>query len=311
MMASTSAYAAGLSVPPPWHAEAIVDRAVKELERGVAARTARLNVALARTPARNRIAVERLFQSCDEALRPDVSSVRYVAARHSALLATALTPHRPTAANDNEPRGIALQRLLCIAGKKLDWRAVRPSLEVGYHALARFVQRSGHREMVKIQEVILEAGVAADYVLLAHCGPALCRLDKGVAPVLLPAGNGAFLGHIRLLPDPGHGAKPILEAQTWLHEADLSQGQVDVRRLLTSNLSVDETLHYLPSALGLLHSPVGGDRRMAGGLKVVAPGHEPSLAFAMKVGSSQPAAAARLRLGVSCADAIAEEKRAW
>lgn len=310
-MASTSAYATSISIPPPWHAEAVVDRAIKELERGVAARTARLNVALARTPARNRIAVERLFQSCDEALRPDISSVRYVAVRHSALLATALTPRRPTAANDNEPRGIALQRLLCIAGKKLDWRAVRPNLEVGYHALARFVERSGHSEMANIQGAILEAGAAADYVLLAHCGPALCRLGNGVAPVLLPAGNGAFLGHIRLLPDPGHGAKPVLEAQTWLHGADLSQGQVDVRRLLTSNLQADEIIHYLKGVLGLLHSPSGCDRRLVGGLKVVAPGREPSPIFTMKVGSSQPAAAARLRLGVSCADAIAEERRAW
>lgn len=42
MMASTSAYATSISIPPPWHAEAVVDRAIKELERGVAARTAQI-----------------------------------------------------------------------------------------------------------------------------------------------------------------------------------------------------------------------------------------------------------------------------
>lgn len=193
-------------VPIPWHVQAAAARAVEAVAPGVEARSARLRSALARPAAHNRVAVERLFAACEAALRPDIPTLRHGALRHHALTACALSPSRPSAANDNEPPGIVVRQLLCLAGKRLDWREIGPALEVSRHALERFVERSGRSAPAEIHGAVRQAAEAADILLVVHGERALDRLAGGVAAVLLPASNGAFLGHLRLL--PGHAGPP-------------------------------------------------------------------------------------------------------
>lgn len=297
------------SVPVPWHYQAAAARAVEMLQPGLETRSARLRPALARPAAHNRVAVDRLFSACETALRPYIQTLRHSAVRHHALMASALSPLHLRAANDNEPLGIVVQQLLCLAGKRLDWREIRPVVEVSHHALGRFVERSGRMEAADIHGAVLEAAKAADLVLLAHCEGALWRLAGGVAAVLLPAGNGAFLGHLRVM--PGRTGEPVLaiEAQTWLHECDLRETQLLTWEILTSGLPTMEAIRQLPGALRWLRPAAQGDRRLIGGLEVLAPGTDPGRAFRMALGCSQPAALARIRIGAACADTIAAERK--
>lgn len=297
------------SAPIPWHIMATAERAVLDVQVGFEDRSIRLRAALGRAPAHNKIAVERLFSACEAALRPDIVPVRHSAERHHALTATALSPLRPRAANDNEPAGIVVQQLLCLAGKRLDWREVAPALEVSCHALGRFIERSGCLNMSDLSDAIWAAADAADLMLLTHCETALWRLAGGVAAVLLPAGNGAFLGHLRILPDADGKPMPVIEAQTWLHEGDLCDAQRDVWEVMSTGLPCGEMLRHLPSALRGLRTAARGDRRLREGLQVLAPGTDPGWRFQMALGCSQPVALARMRAGLACADTIAVERR--
>jgi hypothetical protein len=297
------------SAPVPWHAQAAAARAVEMLAPEVERRGARLRPALSRPPAHNRVAVERLFSACETALRPDIPTLRHSALRHHALMASALSPQRPCAANDNEPPGIVVQRLLCLAGKRLDWREIAPAVEVSRHALGRFIERSGRLETAEIHAALLEAAEAADWMIAVHCERALGRLAGGVAAVLLPTESGAFLGHLRLLRGRAGHPVPVIEAQTWVHRYDLREAQLEVWEVLTSGLPAEEVLRHLPGALHGLRTAARGDRRVMGGLEVLAPGTEPGLEFRMALGCSQPAALARLRIGTACADTIAVERK--
>ncbi len=89
--------------PVPWRVDAVAERAIVLVSAGFETRSARLRPALARPPAHNRIAVDRLFSACESALRPEVKTLRHPAVRHQALEASALSPLRPQAANDNDP----------------------------------------------------------------------------------------------------------------------------------------------------------------------------------------------------------------
>jgi hypothetical protein len=295
--------------PVPWYVQAAAARAVEVLAPEVGPRTARLRPALARPSAHNRVAVDRLFSAFETALRPDIATLRHSAVRHHALMASALSPLRPRAANDNEPPGIVVQRLLCLAGKRLDWREIGPVVEVSRHALGRFVERSGRSEPPDVHAAVLEAAEAADLMLAVHCEGALGRLAGGVAAVLLPTANGAFLGHLRLLSGRAGQPVPVIEAQTWLHQCDLREAQAEVWGILTSSLPAEEMIRHLPGALQGLRTAARGDRRVIGGLEVLAPGAEPAREFRMALGCSQPVALARIRLGTACADTIAVERK--
>lgn len=311
MTLAAPAFLARNPVPVPWRFDAFAERAVSLLCAAFEARSARLRPALARPPAHNRIAVDRLFAACDSALRPEIRSLRHTAVRHHALVASALSPLRPRAANDNEPSGIAVQRLLCLAGKRLDWREVGTVVEVSRHALGRFVERSGRERPEDIYGAVLQAAQGAELSLLSLCDGALRRLAGGVAAVLLPAGAGAFLGHLRLLYGPAGHPLPVIEAQTWLHSFDLREEQVEVWDILTSDVPAEEKIRHLQTALLWLRTGLQGDRRIIGGLKVIAPGDEPKREFRMSLGCSQPVALARINHDLACADTIAAERRDW
>lgn len=237
-----------LSTPIPWHASTAARRAAERLAPPVAARAPRIAAAIRRPWAHNAIARDRLFAAVAAALGPEVAPRRHAARRHAALTASALAPALPQAHDPDEEQGIALDTLLCLTGKKLDLRGIPRLLEVTHHACARFVARSGRTDPAQLHAAVLEAAAHALPVLVAHLDGNLShRLRGGTAPVLLPAGEGAFLGRLRLLPLGRDGVPvPVIEAATWLHSAWLDTPQIQARDVLLAGLPPAELVAALP-----------------------------------------------------------------
>jgi hypothetical protein len=296
------------SVRPPWHAAAAARRTVAGLAPAAAARTQRLARALRRPLAFNAVARDRLFAAVAAALGPGAPTRRHEARRHGALTAAFLMPARPHGHDPGEAPGIALEALLCLAGKAIDSRGTCPLLEVAHHACARFVERAGRADPAALHAAVAEAAGHAPAVLLAHLdGGVAYRLRGGSASVLLPAGEGAFVGWLRLLPGP-RDRRPMaaIEAATWLHVADLDTPQLAARDVLLAGLPPVLLVEALPEAWGGLSGPVSGDRRRLAGLEVVPfPADRPTR---LALACSQAAAVARLALGLACADTLAAER---
>ncbi|WP_198368911.1 hypothetical protein [Roseomonas rosulenta] len=101
----------------------------------------------------------------------------------------------------------------------------------------------------------------------------------------------------------------VMEASTWVHEADLGVGQLEALAFCRAKLPVAEMLRHMPEGFAGVRASVTGDRRVAAGLRVVplrrSDGAEDWLASL----AAPAAAGARLRLGVACPDTIAGERR--
>lgn len=299
-----------VSAPVPWHAAHAARRATIALASRVEARGTRVAGALRRPVAFNAVAVERLFAALSTAVGRDVPINRHAARRHRALTARALAPALPQAHEPGEPAGIAEETLLCIAGKRLDTRGIARLLEVTHHACGRFVERSGRRGADSLHAAIEEAAGHAAAVLVAHLDGGLShRLRGGTASVLLPAGEGAFLGRLRLLPiGPGGQPLPVMEAATWLHAAALDAEQVAAREVLLAGLPPEALVAALPEAWAGLRGNVSGDRRVLAGLATVPFPAGADRRTRLALASCPPMAAARLALGLACPDTLAAER---
>lgn len=297
------------SAPVPWHAAHAARRAATALQPGVAARSPRVAAALARRVAHNPVAVDRLFAALAAAVGPEIATRRHAARRHHALTADALTPALPQAHEAGEPPGIAQDVLFCIAGKRLDLRGITRPLEVTHHAAARFAKRSGRYDAESLHAAIAEAASHAPAVLVAHLDGGLSwRLRGGTAPILLPAGEGAFLGRLRLLPLGREGrALPVMEAATWLHAASLDTAQLQARDVLLAGLPPETLLAALAEAWAGLCGNVSGDRRVLAGLATLPYPAGADRRTRLALACCAPMAAARLALGLACADTLAAE----
>lgn len=301
------AFRRALSEPVPWYAGHAARRASRVLTGAVAARSPRIAAALRRAAAHNAVARERLFAALAEALGRDVAARRHEARRHSALVATALADALPQAHDPQEQRGIVQDTLLCVAGKKLDLRGIVRLLEVPHHACGRFFQRTGREDPAALHAAIEEAAGHAAAVLVAHVDGGLgWRLRHGTAPVLLPAGEGAFLGRLRLLPGGAGGAPvPVIEASTWLHLAALDTAQVRAREVLLAGLPPAVLLDALPEAWAELRGNAAGDRRVKAGLDVLPLPAAWDRKARQALACCPAMAAARLALGLACPDGLA------
>jgi len=305
---------AALSTPMPWHATAAARRAASSLLPSVAPRSARIARAIRRRWAHNAVARERLFAAVADAVGRGVPIRPHVARRHAALGASGLAPALPQAHEPGEERGIAQDTLLCLTGKRLDQRGVSRLIEVAHHACARFVARSGRTDPAQLHAVIEEAARHALPVLVAHLDGGLSyRLRGGTAPVVLPAGEGVFLGRLRLLPIGSAGAPlPVIEAATWLHTAWLDAPQVRARDVLLAGLPPSELVAALPEAWAELNSNVGGDRCVLSGLAAL---HRQDAQYRRRPGAARRqvdrlAAAGRRRPGDRAAAQPALHRRA-
>lgn len=303
-----ASYRRSVSAPIPWHATAAARRAAEHLARPVATRAPRILAAIRRPAAHNPVARDRLFAALGAALGAEVATRRHLARRHAALTAHALAPALPQAHEPGEAQGIALDTLFCLAGKKLDLRGVPRLFEATHHACARFVARSGRADAAALHAAIREAAAHALPVLVAHLDGGLAhRLRGGTAPVLLPAGEGAFLGRLRLLPGRGAAPVPVIEAATWLHTAWLDTPQLAARDVLLAGLAPADLVAALPDAWAMLTTNVGGDRRVLAGLATVPFPTSADRRTRLAIACCPAMAAARLELGLACPDTLAAE----
>ena len=300
------------SPPPPYHAETAADRGIAALGATVARRAARLRPALSRPPAHNPVARERLFTALTKAIGPGIPVQRHPARRHGALTAQALALSTPQGAMPWAPLGIGVDLLFVMAGKAVDQRRLGRPLIATHHACVRFVERSGQRAPEVLHAAVLEAAGHARAVLLAHLdGPLRHRLRSGTAPILLPAGKGAFLGHLRLHPTLAGGAPtPVMEAATWVHLCMLDTPQVEAREVLLAGLPAESLVRAVPEAWAGLHGSASGDRRVLAGLPIVPLAGVTSIADQLALASGPAMAAARLELGLACTDTLAAEIKA-
>jgi hypothetical protein len=228
--------------------------------------------------------------------------------RHIALSGTTLCSALPNAANDNEQPSLWVIGCVFIAGKRANRNAVFPILRCTGHAIGRFVERSGHKASPEIHAAVIEASRYAALSYDLHANHASHRLAGGVAPIILPAGNGAFLGHIRALPVTNAAVALSLEAQTWIHENQMSDQQFDAVTLMRREIHGDNIVPAdLVAAFMRLRTAVGGDRRLRDGVPHLALGRTPSLEARMQLQICPTVIFSRLELDRTCPDTIASE----
>lgn len=297
------------SRPTPWHVRAAARRAVAALAPAFEARVPRIRAALDRPPAFNAVARSRLFWALVAALDAEVPHRHHQGRRHEALTATALAPGLPYSHQDWEEPGIVVDRLLCLAGKSVGIRGIHRVLEVNLHACMRFVERSGCADPATLHNTIREAAEHVPALLMVHLdGDLAYRLRGGTAPILLPAGEGAFLGFLRLLPADGDTVRPVVEATTWLHTAALDTPQLAAQDVQLAGLPPATLLAALPAACAGLQPSVMGDRRVLDGLKTVPLDICVGSRTRAALRAAVPVTSARLVLDLACPDTIASEK---
>lgn len=293
-----------VSVPAPWHAQSAARRASEGLSSAVTARASRLRAVLVRPIATNAVAVGRLFTALREALGEGVSLRRHDGARQSAVTARALAP--------DGQGGIRMDGLFCMAGKRLNQRQVQSIFEASHHAGAGFVERSGRSDPSALHEALREAAEHAPAVLVAHLQGGLAhRLRSGTAPILLPAGEGAFLGRLRLLPQEGRSApRPAIEICTSVHSADLAPNQRQARDVLRADLRPTDLVEALAEAWWALTDNEGGDRRVREGLVTVPLPPQADRQTRLAMADCGVMNLARLDLGLACTETLLAERMA-
>ena len=293
------------SIPAPWHAQSAARRAAEALNAAVIARSARLRAVLARPVAPNAVAAGRLFTALGEALGQGVPLRRHQGPRHTAVTARAL-------ATDGQG-GIRMDGLFCMAGKRLNQRQLQSLFDASHHACARFVERSGLAEPVALHNALREAAEHVPAVLVAHLlGGLAHRLRTGTASILLPAGEGAFLGRLRLLPQETRAAPfPAIEICSWVHGADLAPEQHRARDVLRAGLPPATLVEALAEAWASLVGNGGGDRRVREGLTIVPLPPEADRRTRLAIGDCGVMTLARLDLGLVCPEMLVAERMAF
>ena len=292
------------SAPAPWHAQAAARRASEALSPAVVTRAGRLRAVLARPMATNAVAVGRLFTALGEALGQGVPLRRHHGPRHSAVTARALAPDRQG--------GIRMDGLFCMAGKRLNERQVQSIFEASHHAGARFIERSGRSDPAALHDALREAAEHVPAVLIAHLRGGLAhRLRTGTASILLPAGEGAFLGRLRLLPQEDHAApRPAVEICTWVHGADLAPEQHQAMDVLRAGLPAPTLVEALPESWAALTGNWRGDRRVREGLVTVPLPSAADQMTHLAVADCGLMNLARLDLGLACPETLVAERMA-
>ena len=301
--------------PTPWWATNRAADAVREL--GSPYRTAEARIRAAMEPSRgamNPTAVARLMARLQQALEPHVQTRRIRGDRYECLIAEGFAPARPVASNDNsdEPVAMSLRRYLVVAGKRVDLRASFAAFDISQHAVARLMHRGGIAEHSSLQAVLLEGLRAADATILALVQSGRHLLGAGSTPVLLPAGFGAFLGHLRLLPCHSRAGKfsPVIEAHTWISRDLFTSEQADVEDILGEAINDLAAFDRLAAALARLRHMPSRDRRLETGLEVVTPAALPSASGEKSLAMIPEIAFLKLRRNMTDPDRFAREYRA-
>lgn len=296
------------SAPIPWHNQHAASEAIKAVSSHSDLFLARVRAAKAIEGGHNFVSAMRQHRKIEGLLSECLIPRKWIGLRHMALSGTTLCSALPNAANDNEQPSLWVAGCVFIAGKRINRSAVFPILRCTGHAIGRFVERSGQKACREIHAAVIEAGRYATLSYDLHANQALQRLAGGVAPIILPAGNGAFLGHIRALPVNNVAVALSVDAQTWLHENQLSDQQFEAVTLMRRKIHGENIVPTdLAAAFMRLRTAVEGDRCLREGLPHRALGRTPSVEARMQLHVSPAVIFSRLELDRTCPDTIASE----
>jgi hypothetical protein len=177
--------------------------------------------------------------------------------------------------------------------------------------MARAVERGGFAEATSIHDLIRQAAKSAETILLAFAQHGADRLGAGSVPVLVPAGFGAFLGHLRILRPADAVARvlPVVEAHTWIHRGMFSVPQAEAEESVLAAEADESALEESVAVMCRLPGPRSGDRRLRDGVSLVAAGDGSQTALRADLTCVPPVAMARLARGMADPDQIAWERR--
>jgi hypothetical protein len=300
--------------PTPWWATNAAADAVREIGMPYLVAEARIKAVMVNgKAAMNATAAGRLMERLQQALRPHIPGQRIHGDRYECIMAEAFAPARPVASNDNsdEPPAMSLRRCLVVAGKRVDLRASFAGFDIGQHAIARLLQRGGLTDRAQLQATLMEGLRSADTTILALLQNGRHLLGAGSTPVLLRAGFGAFLGHLRLLPCSARTGDfvPVVEAHTWISRDMFSSEQADVEDLIFEAAYNPAVFDHLVAALALFRKSMSQDRRLASGLNVLTPDRLPSASNEKSLPMNPALAFLRLQRNIIDPDRFAREYR--
>ncbi|MFC0387690.1 hypothetical protein [Muricoccus vinaceus] len=197
--------------------------------------------ALAATTGRNSVAGRRLIIRIAE-LNLDARPVVTHGKQHSAVAWSYPCPNRFRLGSEvNGNRGVVFETAVAIAGKRVKKIAAAVTTWFGWHALARWFERTGSTSQPAALAAMSEAVLSVNFIRAIAITPLVrdALLERnGHLPIVVPTASGAFLGFLRLIyiVDRFHLAADL---STFLPDNRLSLGELsaaqDIRDLASAH----------------------------------------------------------------------------
>lgn len=204
--------------------------------------------ALASAQGRNAVAGRRLIARIAE-LNHDATPVVTHGRQHSAVTWSYPCPNRFRLGTEvSGDRGLVFETAVAVAGKRIKKIAAAVTTWFGWHAIARWFERTGSTSQPDALAEMSEAVLSVNFIRAIAITPMVrdaLLLRDGHLPIVVPTRTGAFLGFLRLLHivDRLHLAADL---STFLPDDRLSPGELsaaqDIRSLSAARNSSAEHL---------------------------------------------------------------------
>lgn len=197
--------------------------------------------ALAAPIGRNSVAGRRLIIRIAE-LNLDARPIVTHGRQHSAVAWSYPCPNRFRLGSEvNGNRGVVFETAVAIAGKRVKKIAAAVTTWFGWHAVARWFERTGSTSQPAALAAMSEAVLSANFIRAIAITPLVrvALLERnGYLPIVVPTTSGAFLGFLRFIHiiDRFHLAADL---STFLPDNRLSLGELsaaqDIRDLASAH----------------------------------------------------------------------------
>lgn len=225
--------------------------------------------ALASTNGRNSVAGRRLIIRIAE-LNLDARPVVTHGKQHSTVAWSYPYPNRFRLGKEvSGDRGSVFETAVAIAGKHVKKITAAVTTWFGWHAIARWFERTGSTSQTTALAAMSEAVLSVNFIRAVAITPRVRNAllqRKGHLPIVAPTANGAFLGFLRLLHlvDQLH---LIADLSTFLPDSRLSLGELsaaqDLRALGSAhNISADLLGRRFMLAMEAANNDSVADRRL-------------------------------------------------
>lgn len=184
--------------------------------------------AFAAANGRNSVAGRRLIIRIAE-LNLDARPVVKHGRQHSAATWSYPCPNRFRLGNEvSGDRGLVYESAVAVAGKRVKKVAAAVTTWFGWHAVARWFERTGSTSQPSALAAMSEAVLSVNFIRAIAITPLVRNAllqRSGHLPIVVPTADGAFLGFLRLihLVDRFHLAADL---STFLPDSRLSLGEL-------------------------------------------------------------------------------------